>query len=154
MGQMVTEPAWIVAAFGDVVDIAEVLEIELGRFLTFEYIGATDFFGEAPHGQRTRGSMCTSVDAAFLYRTSLGAVELALVEWKYTESYSRRRPSPVKDATRRHRYGSALDDPDGPVRNDLLSFDDLLDEPFYQLIGPTQVGSAGEPTLGTPCWPP
>ncbi len=134
LGQMITDPARIVAAFGEMVDIAEVLEIEPGRFLTFEYIGDADFFGGAPHGQRTRGSMCTSVDAAFLYRTSLGGIELALVEWKYTENYSRRRPSPVKDATRRRRYGSELDDPEGPVRNGLLSFNDLLDEPFYQLM--------------------
>ena len=63
------------------------LEIEPGRFLTFEYIGDVDFFGEAVDGVRVRGSMCTSVDAAFVHRTADGVVELVLVEWKYTESY-------------------------------------------------------------------
>jgi hypothetical protein len=134
MGQMVCDPARIDAAFGDVVDIAEVLEIEPSRFLTFEYIGDTDFFGEAVPGQRIRGSMCTSVDAAFLHRTSHGKIELVLVEWKYTESYPRRRPTARKDATRRRRYSAALNNPAGPVRSDLLSFEDLLDEPFYQLL--------------------
>ena len=58
------------------VDIAEVLPIEDGRFLTFEYIGPEDYFGEGiRHGQevgRRRGTNCTSVDAAFLSRPRPG----------------------------------------------------------------------------------
>ena len=115
-------------------DIDEVLEIEPGRFLTFEYIGPTDFFGESPDGERTRGARCTSVDAAFLFHTATGRRELALVEWKYTESYRTREPEPEKDEVRRQRYGTALHDPDGPVRDDVLPFDALLDEPIYQLV--------------------
>lgn len=133
LGQMITDPARIVRAFGELLDIAEVLQIEPGRHLTFEYIGPTDFFGEAPGGQRVRGAHCTSVDAAFLHRDRQGVVELVLVEWKYTEQYRARRPDPAKDAVRRRRYSAALDDPDGPVRADLLDFADLLDEPLYQL---------------------
>jgi hypothetical protein len=134
LGQMVTDPARIVRAFGELLGIDEVLQIEPGRYLTFEYIGPTDFFGEAPGGQRIRGAHCTSVDAAFLHRDRHGLVELVLVEWKYTERYRARRPDPAKDAVRRRRYGAALDDPDGPVRADLLDFEDLLDEPLYQLV--------------------
>lgn len=134
LGRMVNDPDRIVRAFGSVLDVDEVLEIEPGRFLTFEYIGPTDFFGECPDGERTRGARCTSVDAAFLFRTSTGARELALVEWKYTESYRPRRPEPAKDEVRRQRYGTALHDPDGPVRADVLPFDALLDEPLYQLV--------------------
>ena len=48
LGQMVTDPSRIVRAFGDLLGIAEVLQIEPGRYLTFEYIGPTDFFGEVP----------------------------------------------------------------------------------------------------------
>jgi len=33
-----------------------VLEIEPGRYLTFEYIGPEDFFGEATNGVRVRGA--------------------------------------------------------------------------------------------------
>jgi hypothetical protein len=63
---MVRDPNRIVRAFGEVVDIAEVLEIEVGRFLTFEYIGPRDLLGETVLGRRrTRGTNCTSVDAAF-----------------------------------------------------------------------------------------
>ncbi|HAS08942.1 MAG TPA: hypothetical protein DCS55_00225 [Acidimicrobiaceae bacterium] len=134
LGQMVHDPDRIVRAFGSVLDIDEVLEVEPGRFLTFEYIGPTDFFGEVPDGERTRGARCTSVDAAFLFRSSTGERELALVEWKYTESYRPRKPEPAKDEIRRKRYRTALHDPDGAVHADVLPFKALLDEPIYQLV--------------------
>jgi hypothetical protein len=134
LGQMLRDPQRLKRAFGAALGIDEVLEVEPGRFLTFEYIGPTDFFGEAPQGERTRGSQCTSVDAAFLHRSVEGHRELVLVEWKYTESYGLRSPEPAKDAVRRGRYAAALEASDGPVRSDLLRFEDLLDEPFYQLM--------------------
>ncbi|MDP9183889.1 MAG: hypothetical protein M3P04_14080, partial [Actinomycetota bacterium] len=134
LGQMVTDPARIVRALGDVLGIGEVLQIEPGRYLTFEYIGPTDYFGECPGGARIRGAHCTSVDAAFLHRALDGVVELVLVEWKYTESYRPRKPDPKKDAVRFGRYGEAFADPNGPVRSDVLSFQHVLDEPFYQLV--------------------
>jgi len=132
--QMVSDPTRLVRAFGELLGLAEVLEIEPGRYLTFEYIGPEDFFGEAPRGSRVRGAHCTSVDAAFLHRGLDGVVELVLVEWKYTESYRVRPPDPAKDEVRFKRYGEAVADPEGPVRADLLSFEHLLDEPFYQLV--------------------
>ena len=71
---MVADAERIKLAFGGAVDIAEVLPIEDGRFLTFEYIGPTDYFGEGIRDGkdvgRRRGTNCTSVDAAFLYKTS------------------------------------------------------------------------------------
>lgn len=134
LGHMVADPSRVARAFGGLLGTAEVLEIEPGRYLTFEYIGPTDFFNEAPGGVRTRGSKCTSVDAAFLHRTATGVVELVLVEWKYTESYRPRKIQSDKDAERWSRYGSALTAADSPVRSDLLSFSNLLDEPFYQLV--------------------
>jgi hypothetical protein len=134
LGQMVSDPSRVKRAFGQIFDIAEVLQIEPGRFLTFEYIGPTDVFGEAPGGLRTRGARCTSVDAAFLYRAADGVVELVLVEWKYTEAYRLRHPEPERDAERRRRYEQAVLDPVGPVHGDLLPFELLLDEPFYQLV--------------------
>jgi len=102
--------------------------------LTFEYIGPTDYFGEVPGSARIRGAHCTSLDAAFLHRAVDGAVELVLVEWKYTESYRLRKPDPAKDAVRYGRYGAAVADSDGPVRADILPFELLLDEPIYQLV--------------------
>jgi hypothetical protein len=134
LGQMVEDPDRLSRAFGDLLGTAEVLEIEPGRFLTFEYIGPVDYFNEAPGGERVRGARCTSVDATFLHRTHAGLIELVLLEWKYTESYRPRTPQPDKDAVRWGRYGTQLMAPDGPVRGDLLAFADLLDEPLYQLM--------------------
>lgn len=57
-----------------------------------------------------------------------------LLEWKYTESYTLRRPDPAKDLVRRRRYGTAWSASDCPVRTDVLSFELILDEPFYQLV--------------------
>jgi len=124
----------VIRAFGAVLGVAEVLEVEPGRFLTFEYIGEVDYFNESPAGRRVRGAHCTSVDAAFLHRALDGATELILVEWKYTESYQPRKVDRAKDAVRWARYGTALSKPDGPVRAELAKFADLLDEPFYQLV--------------------
>jgi hypothetical protein len=93
---MMRDPSRLVRAFGDLLGTTEVLEIEPGRYLTFEYIGPEDFFNEASNGVRVRGAHCTSVDAAFLHRTAGDVVELVLVEWKYTESGTARQ-------NRRHR---------------------------------------------------
>ena len=111
------------------------LEIEPGRYLTFEYIGPTDYFNEGAGKPRVRGTKCTSVDAAFLYRTSAGTTELALVEWKYTEKYTTtRKPNPGYDKTRIKRYGADYTDPAGPLRSELIDIEWMLDEPFYQLM--------------------
>lgn len=133
LGQMVDDPERLKRAFAGILGTIDVLEIEPGRSLTFEYIGPVDYFNESLGGDRVRGAMCTSVDAAFLHRTS-DRTELVLIEWKYTESYSSRRVEPAKDATRWARYGKALTAEDSPVRADVLTFDDLLDEPLYQLM--------------------
>ena len=134
LAPMMRDPSRVLAAFGQHLDIAEVLEIEPGRYLTFEYIGPTDFFRESPSGDRVRGAHCTSVDAAFSFRTTAGQVELALVEWKYTESYRKRPPEPQRDEVRAGRYAAFVADPEGPVCDDVLAFELLADEPLYQLV--------------------
>lgn len=131
---MVDDQERLKRAFGRVVDIDEVLPMETGRFVAFEYIGPSDYSDEGKGRPRVRGTRCTSVDAAFRYRTCAGQVELALVEWKYTESYLDDHPRSGSDETRRKRYEADFLDPDGPVRSDVLSFEAMLHEPFYQLM--------------------
>ena len=136
---MVADAERIKLAFGGAVDIAEVLPIEEGRFLTFEYIGPTDYFGEGVRGGkdvgRRRGTNCTSVDAAFLYKTSAGVTELALIEWKFTESYlDAKDRKATSDAVRIGRYAADLGASDSPIALDVLPIELLLDEPFYQLM--------------------
>jgi len=131
---MDTDIGRIKATFGPVLDMSEVLEIEPGRRVAFEYIGAYDYLGEVPHGKRHRGSRTTSADAAIRYRTSAGDVEIALVEWKYTEDYRGSELSADRSRLRARRYEEAWLDPTGPVRTDLLPYEDLFVEPFYQLF--------------------
>ena len=119
---MVTDPDRLARAFAGVVDITEVLQVEPGRHLTFEYIGPTDYFDESPGRPRVRGARCTSVDAAFLFRAGQGHTELALVEWKYVEDYRQpRTPDNAADGARRGRYAAAWSDPTGPLVSDLVA---------------------------------
>ncbi len=134
LGQMVTDPDRIIRAFGPVLGTAEVHQIEPGRWLTFEYIGSEDYLHESVDGTRIRGAHCTSVDAAFVHSTDAGVRELVLVEWKYTEHYGRRTVVMAKDAVRYERYAGLLAAPDGPIAVELLPFNELLQEPLYQLM--------------------
>jgi hypothetical protein len=134
MGQMVADPDRIVRAFGPILGTAGVDQIEPGRWLTFEYIGPEDYLHEAVDRLRVRGARCTSVDAAFVQRTHEGDRELILVEWKYTERYGPRTVDRAKDAMRLERYGPLLAATDGPILADVLPFEELLQEPFYQLV--------------------
>jgi hypothetical protein len=135
LGRMVTDPARIDLAFGDVVDIDQVVEIEPGRFLTFEFVSPSDHLSEGKGGPLRRGTKCTSVDAAFMYRTPAGVTELALVEWKYTESYlGAKRGGKKATATRTGRYRHLYEASGGPLHSELVPFEDMLLEPFYQLM--------------------
>lgn len=134
LGQMVADPDRITRAFGLLLATAEVRQIEPGRWLTFEYIGEDDLLHEAVGGKRIRGAHCTSVDAAFLHRTHEGLTELVLIEWKYTEHYAPRSASSKKDAVRFKRYGPLLAAADSPITIGQLPFEELLQEPLYQLV--------------------
>ena len=135
LGQMVTNPALIVAAFGPIVGTKSVEEIEPGRYLTFEYIGDKDYLNESSGGKRVRGANCTSVDAAFLHTNDRGKRELILIEWKYTEKYAKRPDTPKKDAVRKGRYKRLLDERGSPIDLPVgLPFKELLQDPIYQLM--------------------
>jgi Restriction Endonuclease associating with ARP len=127
-------PRLIAAAFGKVLQIGEPLPIEDGRYLTFEYIGAADHLGEAkPRIARERGRFSTSADAAIRYRRPGGGIEVVLIEWKYTESYDG-RPLTNSRSNRLDRYRPLFEDPNGPLRTDVIPYADLFVEPFYQLM--------------------
>ena len=106
--------------------------------VVFEWQGLVDHLGEWRGQLPTRGAMATSVDAAVRYRTREGKVELALIEWKYTESYpyGGRLDGPAASHARRlARYRTMVDDPEGPVRlAGGVDYEDLFAEPTYQLM--------------------
>ena len=134
LGQMARDPDRITAAFGCTLDIGSVDRIG-DEHLTFEWVPDKDHLGEGRNGKLRRGAGNTSVDAAFRFTTTSGQPALALIEWKFTESYNRaRRADAAADETRRGRYEQLVMDPSGPIDGDVLPFADLLDEPFYQLV--------------------
>jgi hypothetical protein len=145
LGPLVRDPERLRRAFADVLDIAEPLEIEPGRLVAFEYIGEVDHLGETTSGARTRGSMTTSFDAALRYRNGDGDVELAAIEWKYVEDYRGKELSPSSH-DRRARYRDRWLADDGPLRRDVIPYDDLFVEPFYQLMRQQLLADAMERT--------
>jgi hypothetical protein len=119
--------------------IAEMLQIEPesdpGRYIAFEFIGAEDYLNEGRAGRRTRGANCTSVDAAVRYRTPAGSVEIALIEWKYTEAYGAPLRMDPRKEERLRRYKDIAFYPNGPLRPDCgVDLATLFTEPFYQLL--------------------
>lgn len=134
LGQMVKDPALIIAAFGPLVRTTKVEEIEPGHYLTFEYIGEEDLLNEAVGGKRVRGANCTSVDAAFVHTNDKSERELILIEWKYTEKYAKRPDTPEKDEERGRRYKKLLAEPDSPIDLSKVPFKELLQDPIYQLM--------------------
>jgi hypothetical protein len=106
--------------------------------VVFEWQGTVDLLGEWRGHQPTRGARVTSIDAAVRYRTPEGAIELALIEWKYTESYpygGRLAGSAATHYRRLVTYRKLAEAPDGPVRLDRgVDYEDLFAEPTYQLF--------------------
>lgn len=145
---------WITHVTGDAV--SEVIPIERGRagqdwFITFEWIGEVDYLNEAkPGAQRKRGANATAADAALLYRTTAGALNLLLIEWKYTERYGQPL-APKGNPTRRARYEAIWRAPHGPIRADAdVTLDDFFWEPFYQMLRQQMLAwhiEHGEPTI-------
>jgi hypothetical protein len=134
LAPLATAPDRLAAAFADVLPIAEVLPMPSGRYLEFEWIGDEDYLAEARGTARIRGALVTSADAAFRYRTTEGDVEVALVEWKFTEDYRGLELDPPRGAPRQDRYRALWEGEDCPLRHDVIPYDDLFVEPFYQLF--------------------
>jgi hypothetical protein len=120
--------------------VSEMLPIEPDRagqpwFVTFEWIGDTDYLNEGSKGAlRKRGANATAADAAMLYRDAKGRSNLLLIEWKYTEQYGQPL-TPAGNATRRQRYEHIFRQPNGPIRADAkVTLDHFFYEPFYQML--------------------
>lgn len=134
------DPAAIKLLFGSVVNVVEVLPFfaddSAGDLVVFEWIGAADYLSERSSGTGRRGSKTTSADAAIRYRTGDGSVEIALIEWKYTEEYHGHElvGGTRSNLARQDRYRTLFEDPAGPVRQSLIPYSDLFVEPFYQLL--------------------
>jgi hypothetical protein len=118
--------------------LQEMLPIENGQYVAFEWIGQQNYLKEkiSRNKQRPRGANCTSTDAAVMFKHIDGRKHLVLIEWKYTESYS---PTSIKIARsgtdKTTIYAHLYDNEDCILAKELLpSFDALFFKPFYQFM--------------------
>ena len=147
LAPFVEDPDALAEIFGDSLPIAQVLPFgardghaHLSPFdatdhVVFEWQGLANHLNEW-NGVPTRGSQATSADAALRYEATDGAIELALIEWKYTERYpsGKLSTSTTSNATRHARYSPLLGADDSPLDMSNVDLDDLLVEPVYQLM--------------------
>ena len=118
--------------------LAEMLPIEGGRYVAFEWIGQRNYLGErvSRHAARTRGANCTSADAAVCFKRTDGLSQTVLIEWKYTESYPSLSCRYAKSGTDRTAiYRPLYERDDCPIRHDPSpTLGMLFYEPFYQML--------------------
>ena len=109
-----------------------------GQYVSIEWIGLENYLGEkmSPQGKRTRGANFTSADAAVMFKRTDGQKQIVLIEWKYTESYSRTSYKIAGSGTDGTKiYAHLYERDDFPIDKTLLpSLDDLFYEPFYQFM--------------------
>lgn len=119
-------------------EVQNMLPIESGQYVSFEWIGAQNYLGEriSRNGQRTRGANCTSADAIVMFERRDGKRQVVLIEWKYTESYGGTFLKFSDSGTDRTEiYRHLFEREDCSIRKDILpSFDALFYEPFYQFM--------------------
>ena len=106
--------------------------------VSFEWIGQENYLEEKvpKHGRRTRGANCTSADAAVKFEREDGQTQIALIEWKYTESYGGESLRIAKSGTDRTQiYAHLYERSDCPIdKSRFQEFGDLFFEPFYQFM--------------------
>ena len=119
-------------------DLARMLPVESGQYVSFEWIGEKNYLGEkiSRNGKRTRGANYTSADAIVMFERGDGKKQIVLIEWKYTESYGGTFLKFAKSGTDRTAIYRHLFDPADCVidKQSLPCFDDLFYEPFYQFM--------------------
>ena len=119
-------------------EVQNMLPIESGQYVSFEWIGEKNYLGEkiSRNGQRTRGANCTSAAAIMMFERKNGKRQVVLIEWKYTESYGGTFLKFSDSGTDRTEiYRPLFEREDCPIRKDILpSFDALFYEPFYQFM--------------------
>jgi len=118
-------------------EIKQMIPVEDGKFVTFEWIGKKNYLNERmrEEGSRTRGANCTSADAIVAFEREGGKKHIVLIEWKYTESYHSIHLKTAPSGTDRTKtYKSLYEKPDCPIDGTLVPFEALFFEPFYQLM--------------------
>ncbi len=134
LAPLVGDPEAVCALFATVVPAVRVLPFGGPR-----HPGGTRGYDAEDHvvfawSGPSRPAGATRADAAFRYLTPSGDVELALIDWRYAERARPDRPDAASLEARAARYRAQVDDPDGPLRRDLVPLEDLVVEPFERLL--------------------
>ena len=67
--------------------IRDVLPMDPGQLVSFEWIGCQNYLREKTRAsRRTRGANFTSTDGAVMFEGEDGLRQIALIEWKYAEA--------------------------------------------------------------------
>jgi hypothetical protein len=117
--------------------IRRMLPMDRGQLVSFEWIGSKNYLREKTRsGIRTRGAHFTSADAAVMFEREDGLRQIALIEWKYGESYGDTWLGVAPSGTDRRRiYAWLYEREDCLLDKSLLPcFGDLFYEPFYQFM--------------------
>lgn len=117
--------------------IKQMLPVEDGAFVAFEWIGERNYLDERAHqGSRTRGANCTSADAVVAFERADGRKQVVLIGWTYTESYhSIHLKASPRGMDRTTVYQHFFEQADCPLdASRVPSFEALLFEPFCQLM--------------------
>lgn len=122
--------------------------------IAFEWIGAKNYLKElwgknvCGDTTRTRGGRFSSVDFAIRFRRNDGRIQIVLIEWKYTESYTKNRSKRFSDSKtdRLERiYRKSLEREDCQIQLPSgIQFEDLFFDPFDQMMRHQLLASAME----------
>jgi hypothetical protein len=124
--------------------VANVLPVALDPtepYVAFEWIGRQNYLGEGrggkptPDEKRMRGKNATSADAVVRFRRHDGAIQIVLIEWKYTEAYATKNIRFSGSGTDRlATYMPDLRHADSPFAKSPAADEDLFFDPFDQLM--------------------
>jgi len=118
--------------------IKQMLPVEDGYFVSFEWIGKENYLDEGIRNRnnRTRGANYTSTDAIVRFKSNDGKIQVVLIEWKYTESYGKHFIRYSKSGIDRGKIYKKLYDLDNcQIKKDLIpDYSALFYEPFYQMM--------------------
>lgn len=138
-------------------DFVEVCPDFENGYIGFEVVSKESYLNEVAKGKpQTRGANCTSVDAMMTGILKNGKKIQLLIEWKYTELYTKSDKSAGSSGlTRGKRYDDLIKDKDSPI-NCTVNVANLYYEPFYQIMRQTllawQMTKNKENELNTDDW--
>lgn len=122
-------------------DIKHMLPVEDDKFVAFEWNGGKNHLNEKITDNHSRGEYATYPDAAVKFMVEDGTIQIVLIEWKYTESYSSvNKAEGESGQTRQNTYDPFFQKPDCPINLNQIDNDvnrakqALYYEPFYQLF--------------------